>query len=42
MDVEDVRKIVMITKLGLFDWVMMPFGMKNVNNKIFSDDDKSI
>jgi hypothetical protein len=32
MDVEDVHKKAMITKSGLFDWTMMPFGMKNVNN----------
>jgi hypothetical protein len=31
MVVEVVHKMVVITKLGLFDWIVMPFGMKNVN-----------
>lgn len=26
---EDVRKIALITKFGLFDWIVMPFNLKN-------------
>jgi hypothetical protein len=34
MALEDVRKITIIMKVGLFDWNVMPFGMKNVTNII--------
>jgi hypothetical protein len=29
MSIEDVKKTTLITKFGLFDWIVMPFGMKN-------------
>jgi hypothetical protein len=35
MDVNDVRKTVVITKSSLFDWAIMPFGMKNANRNFF-------
>jgi len=35
MALEDVCKFVLITKLGLFDWIIMFFGMKNVTNMFF-------
>jgi hypothetical protein len=31
----DVMKIVVITKSGLYEWSVMPFGLKNATN-IFS------
>ncbi len=32
MALEDVKKIAFITKYGLYDWTMMPFGMKNATS----------
>jgi hypothetical protein len=32
MALEDVRKTTIIMKVGLFDWNVMPFGMKNATN----------
>jgi hypothetical protein len=32
---ENIRKTVMITKFGLFEWNVMPFGLKNTTN-VFS------
>jgi hypothetical protein len=32
MSLKDVKKIALITKSGLFDWNVMPFGMKNATN----------
>jgi hypothetical protein len=29
---KDVRKTILIMKVGLFDWNVMPFGTKNVIN----------
>jgi hypothetical protein len=36
MVVENIRKSILITKLGLFDGTIMPFGMKNATS-IFSN-----
>jgi hypothetical protein len=35
---EDICKYVLITKFGLFNWIVMPFGMKNRFLKMFMDD----
>jgi hypothetical protein len=42
---EDIKKTTMITKNGLFEWLVMPFGLKNVvgsfsrmMNEIFKDE----
>jgi hypothetical protein len=32
MALEDICKFALIIKLGLFDWTVMPFGMKNTTN----------
>jgi hypothetical protein len=32
MALEDVKKTTIIRKVGLFDWNVMPFGMKNATN----------
>jgi hypothetical protein len=29
---EDVKKSTLITKFGLYDWIVMPFGMKNATS----------
>jgi len=29
---DDVKKIVVITKLGLYEWNVMPFGLKNTTS----------
>jgi len=44
MALEDMKKTTLITKIGLYDWTVMPFGLKNVTNtftktmlKVFKD-----
>jgi hypothetical protein len=32
MALEDVKKIALVTKTRLYDWTVMPFGLKNVTN----------
>jgi hypothetical protein len=29
MSHDDVKKTVIVTKFGFYDWTMMPFGLKN-------------
>jgi hypothetical protein len=35
MALDDIKKITIITKLGLYEWNVMPFSLKNATN-IFS------
>ncbi len=44
MALEDMKKIALITKTRLYDWTVMPFGLKNATNnfcktmsKVFED-----
>jgi len=32
MAFEDMKKMALITKIGLYDWIVMPFGLKNATS----------
>jgi hypothetical protein len=32
MALKDMKKMVLITKSGLYEWTVMPFGLKNVTS----------
>jgi hypothetical protein len=32
MALEDMKNIALITKIGLYDWTIVPFGFKNATN----------
>jgi hypothetical protein len=38
MALKDVKKTALITKTGLYDWTVMPFGLKKRNQYFHPDD----